>query len=76
MNKKDLKLENFLTEKETQEFFGIRKEQLGNLRRKEGLPYLRINTTKRLYFESDLIEWLLSRRWKAGVEIGSKYPSD
>ena len=76
MNRKDLKLENFLTEKEAQEFFGIRKEQLGNLRRKEGLPYVRISTTQRLYFEGDLIEWLLSRRWKAGFEIGSNYISD
>ena len=76
MNRKDLKLENFLTEKEAQEFFGIRKEQLGNLRRKEGLPYVRINTTQRLYFENDLIDWLLSRRWKSGVEMSSNSLSE
>ena len=76
MNRKDLKLENFLTEKEAQEFFGIRKEQLGNLRRKESLPYIRINTTQRLYFENDLIEWLLSRRWKAGAEMSSNSLSE
>ena len=76
MNKKDLKLENFLTEKEAQEFFGVKKEKLGNLRRNEGLPFVRINHTQRLYFENDLVEWLLSRRWKAGDVIGSSGYSD
>jgi len=71
MNKNDLSLENFLTEKETLEFFGMKKEQIGNLRRNEGLPYIRINHTQRLYFEKDLIDWLLSRRFKSGSEISS-----
>jgi len=69
MNKEDLKLENFLTEKETQEFFGLKKDQLGMLRREKGLPFIRISRTQRLYFEKDMIEWLLTRRFKS--EIGS-----
>jgi hypothetical protein len=71
MSKLDLKLENFLTEKETQEYFGLKREQIGNLRRNEGLPYIRISRTQRLYFEKDVIEWLLSRRYKGGSEISS-----
>ena len=72
MSKSDLNLDHFLTEKETQEFFGLKKEQLGELRRKKGLPFIRISKTQRLYFEKDLIDWLLTKRFQSGLEMDSK----
>ena len=71
MSKSDLNLDHFLTEKETQEFFGMKKEQLGELRRNKGLPFIRISKTQRLYFEKDLIDWLITKRFKSGLEMDS-----
>ena len=72
MSNKDLTLNHFLTEKETMEFFGLKKGQLGDLRRTKGLPFIRISKTQRLYFEKDVIDWMLTKRFQSGLEMDSK----
>jgi len=69
MSKSDPKLENFLTEPEMEKFFGMKKEQLGTLRREKALPFVKISANSRLYFEADVIQWLISKRMKGGVEM-------
>ena len=67
-----LRTDSFLTEKEMGDWLGVNKNQLGDLRRKEGLPYIRINKVRRMYFENDVTIWLLSRKWEGGAEVSSK----
>lgn len=55
-------LENFLTEEKACLFLGVNKKTLDGLRYNSGLPYVKLNQTNRIYYESDLIEWLLKRR--------------
>ena len=71
MTKEDLRLTHFLTEKEVCDYFGLKKKALGILRREKDLPYVRISATQRVYFENDLIDWLLERRFKGGLEMGA-----
>ena len=56
------KVENLITEPDLCELFGCKKEQLARLRNGSKLPFLKITRTNRLYLESDVMEWLLSRR--------------
>lgn len=69
MSKSDPKLENFLTEPEIEKFFGMKRDQLGTLRREKGLPFVKITANSRLYYEADVIEWLILKRIKGGVEM-------
>jgi len=62
MNGENPKIQNLITEDELKELFGISKPTLSRLRLEEGLPYLRISMTRRLYLESDVIDWLIGRR--------------
>ena len=41
---------------------GISLEQLEVLRQRRGLPFLRVDAVHRVYFKSDIIEWLEERR--------------
>ena len=66
---KELNLEHFLIEQDVQNLFGVSKKQLGDLRTKEGLPYIRISRTRRVYCEPDIISWLLKRRYQRGNEV-------
>ena len=50
-------LSSVLTEAEVEKFLGITKEQLSALRNARGLPFVKLNNRKRLYFEQDLIEF-------------------
>ena len=59
---REVGLDNVLTEKDLCEFLGMNKDQVGNLRRTKGLPYIAVNERCRLYFERDLIEFFMSRR--------------
>ena len=54
-------LAGVLNEKEVCEFLGITKQQLDALRY-NGLPFIKLNERRRLYFESDLMELFKSRK--------------
>ena len=55
-------LENILTEEEILKLTGLTKSQLGEMRNREGFPFLKINRNNRLYLESDVVEWFKGRR--------------
>lgn len=55
-------LQNIVTEPEIEKLLGVTKDQLAQLRRNNGLPFVKINNRSRLYFESDLMEFFRSRR--------------
>ena len=61
MNPSYQPLAGVLTEKEVCEFLGIKKSQLDVLRH-QGLPFIKLNTRRRLYFESDLMNLFNSKR--------------
>ena len=55
-------LENILTEGEILKLTGLTKSQLGEMRNREGFPFLKINRNNRLYLESDVVAWFKGRR--------------
>jgi len=55
-------IENLISEDNLCELFGLKKEGIGILRREEGLPFLKIQQNRRLYLESDVMDWLVSRK--------------
>jgi len=55
-------LKNVLTENDLTELLGLTKGQISDLRRKKGLPFIRINQNSRLYLEDDLIEFFFKQR--------------
>ena len=55
-------LQNVLTEKEVGELLGLSKSQLSVLRTNGQLPFLKVNRNCRLYLESDLVDWLKSKK--------------
>lgn len=55
-------LQNILTESEVLKLTGLKKLQLTEARNKKRLPFLKINTTCRLYLESDVVAWLKTCR--------------
>ena len=55
-------LESILTEGEILKLTGLTKSQLGEMRNKEGFPFLKINRNNRLYLESDVVQWFKGRR--------------
>jgi hypothetical protein len=54
-------LSGVLPEEEVIRFLGITKKQLDSLRY-DGLPFIKLNERRRLYFESDLIKLFKARR--------------
>jgi len=66
---------DFLTEKEVMEFFGISKRQMEALRYEKELPFVRVDTRHRLYFEQDLVDWMLGRRIRAGQSYNQADPN-
>lgn len=61
MNQKPT-IQNLITESDLCELLGTNKVGLGRLRNEENLPFLKVDKTKRVYLESDIMDWLLSRR--------------
>jgi hypothetical protein len=61
MNQNYQPLAGVLTEKEVCEFLGITQKQLDTLRY-NGLPFIKLNQRRRLYFESDLMELFKAHR--------------
>ena len=61
MNPSYQPLAGVLTEKEVCEFLGIKKQQIDVLRH-QGLPFIKLNTRRRFYFESDLMELFKTHR--------------
>ena len=55
-------LENILTEGEILKLTGLTKSQLGEMRNREGFPFLKINRNNRLYYEYDVVQWFKGRR--------------
>lgn len=55
-------IENIITEDELRKLLGVSKLTMGRLRNEKRLPCLRVTMTRRLYLESDVIDWLISRR--------------
>ncbi len=55
-------LESVLNEADICELFNCNKNQLSILRREKQLPFLKINNRNRLYFESDIINWLADQK--------------
>ncbi len=55
-------LENILTEGEILKLTGLTKSQLGEMRNREGFPFLKINRNNRLYLERDVVQWFKGRR--------------
>ena len=53
---------NVITEETLCQLLGLKKDQLDRLRQYEGLPFVRINHTKRVFLEQDVMEWLMTRR--------------
>ena len=60
------KFSNLITEADICSLLGVNKLALGRLRNEEGLPYLKVNQNSRVFLESDIINWLLSRRTVKG----------
>ena len=56
------RLDDILTEQEVQDFLGVKKAVLDDLRLHQGLPFCRITKTTRLYLVDDLIKFILSKR--------------
>jgi hypothetical protein len=55
-------LQDVLTEKGLCDLLGMSSEQIADLRRNKGLPFIKVNQQKRLYFESDIIEFFRQNR--------------
>ena len=60
------RFENLIKEADLCELLGVNKLALGRLRNEESLPCLKVNQNSRVYLESDVIDWLLSRRTVKG----------
>jgi len=56
-----LSLKNVLTEKDVCELFGMTKNQVGSMRY-QGLPFIALSKTSRLFFESDLVAFFKKKR--------------
>lgn len=68
---------NVITEETLCQLLGLKKDQLDRLRHYEGLPFVRINHTKRVFLEQDVMEWLMTRRASLGpVQTGSEMASE
>ena len=55
-------LDSILTENEVLDLFGMKKTALDSLRRNHQLPFCAVTTFNRIYFVSDILDWLKSRR--------------
>ena len=55
-------LQNVLTEKDLCELLGMNKDQIGDLRRNKGLPFIKLTERNRLYLESDVMEFFQGLR--------------
>ena len=62
MEQTNATLQNVLTEKDLCELLGMNKNQIGDLRRKKHLPFIKLSNTSRLYFENDLIKFFEKQR--------------
>lgn len=62
MSQETVTLQNVLTEKDLCELLGMTKEQVGDLRNKKGLPFIKVNERNRLYFENDIIDFFRQQR--------------
>ncbi|MBW2341820.1 MAG: helix-turn-helix domain-containing protein [Deltaproteobacteria bacterium] len=62
MERTNVSLQNVLTENDLCELLGLKKNQIGDLRRRKGLPYIEVSKTARLYFEEDLINFFMKNR--------------
>ena len=62
MSKDYQPLAGILTEEEVINFLGVTKDQLSVLRNTKRLPFVKVNTRIRLYFEHDLIEFFKENR--------------
>ena len=64
-------LSDFLTEAELKELLGLSKGALDQLRYNEELPYIKVNTRARVYYEPAIRRWLLGRQRpeRSSIEI-------
>ena len=58
----NITLQNVLNENDLCEFLGMTKNQIGDLRRKKCLPFIKLGQRSRLYFEHDLIKYFEKNR--------------
>ncbi len=64
----ELKLKDFIPEKELLDILDIKKDSLADLRTK-GLPVIRVNRFTRFYQESDVVAFFLKNKLDRGVEV-------
>jgi hypothetical protein len=50
------------TEAQLCKILGLKKERVGEYRRKRGLPFLKVSDTQRFYLGADVMDWLYSKR--------------
>ena len=60
-------LQGMITEEELLKLLNLKPSELSYLRNEKGLPYVKLSIRKRVYLESDLMEWFRSRRSIADV---------
>jgi len=54
--------DHVLSEVDLLELLNIEKPALDELRRKKGLPYIRLSRTSRVYLSEDVVKWLREQR--------------
>ncbi len=62
-------LKGIVTEKVLLGFLGLTAAELGVLRKEEGLPYISLSASKRVYLERDLLRWFRDRKVASDVSI-------
>lgn len=60
--------ENLISEAEVMKAYGLTKEVLSKLRKEKGLPFVKLSSTCRAYFWSDIMNWGRQNR----IVVGSK----
>lgn len=55
-------LKDVMTEAQVQKFLEVNSDQLKDLRNKKDFPYISVTATKRMYYASDVVNWLRSNR--------------
>jgi hypothetical protein len=62
MEQTNVTLANVITEIDLCELLGMNKNQIGDIRRKKHLPFIKLSNASRLYFENDLIKFFEKQR--------------
>ena len=57
-----MKIKQIMSEEDVCKELGVTREQLDVFRQKRRLPFLAVDSVRRVYLKEDVLSWLLSKR--------------